>query len=52
MDKDADHIPPMKVIPIKVMALTIIPLWKSKISGKIACRILPPAIYCREMITS
>ena len=42
----------MKVMPIKVIALTIMPVWKSKISGKIACKILPPAIYCREIITN
>ena len=52
LDKEADHMPPMKVMPIKVIALTIMPLWKSKISGKIACKMLPPAIYWREMITS
>ena len=49
---EADHIPPIKVILIKVIALTSIPVLKSKTSGMIACRILPPAIYCSEIITN
>ena len=47
---EADHIPPIKVILIKVIALTSIPVLKSKTSGMIACRILPPAIIATLVV--
>ena len=52
LESDADHMPPMKVMPINTMALTIMPLLKSNTSGIMACRMLPPAMYCSEIITS
>ena len=52
LDWLADHIPPIRVMPIKTTALVSIPVTGVKIFGIKAARIAPPATYCKLMMTS
>ena len=44
--------PPMNVMPMKTTALVSMPLVTLKISGNRACRMVPPAMYCSEVMTN
>jgi len=44
--------PPIKVIPTKTRAVTSIPDWKLKTSGRSEERMAPPATYWREVMTT
>ena len=40
----------MAVMPMKTMALVIMPACIEKISGMRACRMEPPATYCKDVM--
>ena len=48
----ADHMPPMRVMPMKTTALVSMPVKGVNRSGRRDARMAPPATYCRLMMTS
>ena len=50
LDKPEDQRPPMAVMPMKTTALVIMPACMEKISGMRACKIEPPATYCKDVM--